>query len=167
MEERSFLDLPPPRQLSTMQQAHQPTTVKETSSPTTTPRRCGLKRKAAAPLKRVSFSVVTEYVFRVGHGPCAIPHDNVPGVGLDGPAIGVETKFIQDKPSHLMMYTRRDRICLLRRAGYSIDDLNFQSKELQEVQKSRMETVDEYVKEKREQMAQETRDRMDLSRLLC
>ncbi|ETW05735.1 hypothetical protein H310_03435 [Aphanomyces invadans] len=129
-------------------------------------RRTGLKRKASAPLKRVQFSVVTEYIFQVGCAATAIPHDSVPGVGLEGPAIRVETTPVSDKRSQLMMYTHRDRVGLLRRAGYSIADMNQQSRDLQAIQKSRMETVNEYIKERREAIALQTRAQMDLARLL-
>ncbi|KAF0751385.1 hypothetical protein AaE_006393 [Aphanomyces astaci] len=131
------------------------------------PRRSGLKRKATSPLKRVQFSVATEYTFQVGCAATAIPHDSVPGVGLEGPAIRIETTAIHEKRSQLMMYTHRDRVCLLRRAGYSIADLNQQSRDLQAIQKSRMETVNEYIKERREAIALQTREQMDLARLLC
>ncbi|CAK4071424.1 unnamed protein product [Aphanomyces euteiches] len=129
-------------------------------------RRSGLKRKATAPLKRVEFSIATEYTFRVGYGATSVPHDSIPAVGLEGPAIHVETKSIQDKQSQLMMYTPRDRVCLLRRAGYTVEDLHQQSRDLQAIQISRSQTVEEYIKERQQNMVKETRERMQVARLL-
>ncbi|KAF0685681.1 Aste57867_22466 [Aphanomyces stellatus] len=121
-------------------------------------------------IKKVTFELATEYTFHVGYGECTLPDDNLPGVGLRGNPIKVESISVQQvvdeedkqeaQPRTVLKYSNRDRYLFLQRDGLSVDDVRGLMHKQKQLHDSRVHSVMEQITTKRKTCAEE----MDMMR---
>ncbi|CAK4066890.1 unnamed protein product [Aphanomyces euteiches] len=99
--------------------------------------------------RRVTFAMATEYTFQVGYGESTLPDGNLPGVGLCGTPIKVESSGVKDDSRGMVYrYSLRDRYLLLQRAGFTRENILALMHEQQKLHESRVCSVVEQITDK-------------------
>ncbi|KAF0708676.1 Aste57867_6261 [Aphanomyces stellatus] len=102
--------------------------------------------KAIKSKKRVRFTTVTTFVFPLAHGGSAVPKDQGPPIGLASTHSKQECQLITEAPisrrGRVRKFTNIERMTLLKKAGYSRNEVAQMCLDVIDVCKSRLETED-------------------------